>query len=262
VAALPFVMLSGTRTLFIFIFVPVMAIVMLRVRGRLSVSRILPMVVLGVMLIAVVQLQLAVRDKGWDQIDEGTVARVLKTSVTGQFSAMLFAQTLVPSQHGYFLELAEPYFLIHWVPRRFWPQKPVMSSWSYYNDAYLEGSGAFNATPSVIGQFHMNWGMPGVLLIGVWLGFLTYLTDRLLLAVDLNRQRAMAVAIGTVYAFVISSFRFYSPIYLTFVVFAFIGMFLITRRSLESPDQPSEAPSPASPRAGTRGLDSEALTPR
>jgi len=144
-------------------------------------------------------------------------------------TALLFAEYLVPGQHGYFKELAEPYFIMHWIPRQVWPNKPIMESWNYYNEAYVEG-GAFNVTPSVIGQFHLSWGLPGVMFIGLWLGFLTMFADRFLRRLDPQRQTAMFVVVGMFYAFIISSFRFYSPVYFSYFFFGLLAMFLLTRR--------------------------------
>jgi hypothetical protein len=104
-----------------------------------------------------------------------------------------------------------------------------MESWTYYNDSYVRGA-AFNVTPSVIGQFHMGWGLPGVIFIGAWLGFLAMLADRLLILLDSDRQRAMFVVVGMFYAFIISSFRFYSPVYFSYFLFGLIPMLLLTRR--------------------------------
>jgi hypothetical protein len=127
------------------------------------------------------------------------------------------------------MEPAEPYFLIHWIPRQVWPDKPIMESWTFYNESYVQGA-AYNVTPSVIGQFHLNWGLPGVIFIGGWLGFLTCLADRVLLRLDSDRQRAMFVVVGMFYAFIISSFRFYSPIYFSYFLFGVLAMLLLTRR--------------------------------
>src|SRR5947208_13893413 len=76
----------------------------------------------------------------------------------------------------------------------------------------------------------MNWGLFGVLYIGTVLGFLTMLADRLLMLLDPDRQRALFVVLGMFYAFIISSFRFYSPVYFSFFVFGLIAMLLLTRR--------------------------------
>jgi hypothetical protein len=47
---------------------------------------------------------------------------------------------------------------------------------------------------------------------------------------DPDRQRAMFVVAGMFYAFIISSFRFYSPIYFSYFVFGLASMFLLTRQ--------------------------------
>ena len=183
--------------------------------------------VLVVLLVA--QLQFAYRGVGWTEVGKAPAADLSQLNSNGQFTALLFAEHLVPNEHAYFAEPSEFYFLIHWVPRQLWPEKPVMESWAFYNDSYVQGA-AFNVTPSVIGQFHMSWGLPGVIFIGAWLGFLAMLGDRLLVLLDSNRQRAMFVVVGMFYAFIISSFRFYSPIYFSYFLFGLVAMFLLTRR--------------------------------
>jgi hypothetical protein len=81
----------------------------------------------------------------------------------------------------------------------------------------------------------MDWGLPGVIFIGAWLGFLAMLADRVLLRLDSGRQRAMFVVVGMFYAFIISSFRFYSPIYFSYFLFGLVAMFLLTRRRRTTP---------------------------
>ena len=78
----------------------------------------------------------------------------------------------------------------------------------------------------------MSWGLGGVAFIGLWLGLLTLFADRLLLLVNSDRQRAMFVVVAMFYAFIISSFRFYSPIYFSYFLFGVIAMLLLTRRPL------------------------------
>jgi hypothetical protein len=182
-----------------------------------------------VLFFLVAQLQFAYRSVGWEELRNGPTNELTQLDTNGHFTALMFAEYLVPVHHGYFRETAEYYFFIHWIPRQLWPQKPIMESWSYYDDTYVQGA-AINVTPSVIGQFHMNWGLPGVLYIGAVLGFLTLLADRLLMMLDPDRQRAMFVVVGMFYAFIISSFRFYSPIYFSYFVFGLVAMFLLTRQ--------------------------------
>jgi hypothetical protein len=227
-AALPFV-LSGTRHIWLYISLPSVLIVLRGFKGRLSHKRVVGLTTIALVVLLVAQAQFLYRSVGWSGVPDVSTEELSQINTNGHLTALLFAEYLVPAQHSYFRELAEPYFIIHWVPRQIWPDKPIMESWAYYNDSYVQGAN-FNVTPSVIGQFHLNWGLPGVIFIGAWLGFLTLMADRLLLLLDSGRQRAMFVVLGMFYAFIISSFRIYSPVYFSYFCFGLIAMFLLTRR--------------------------------
>lgn len=229
VAALPLVS-GGTRHIWLYISLPSVLIIL---RGFKSDSEkkygVLGLSAAVLIVLVVAQFQFAYRGVGWREVGAVPVDELSQLNANGHFSALLFAEHLVPNEHSYFMEPVEFYFLIHWIPRQVWPDKPVMESWVYYNDSYVQGA-PYNVTPSVVGQFHMEWGLGGVIFIGLWLGFLTLFADRLLLKLDASRQRAMFVVVGMFYAFIISSFRFYSPIYFSYFGFGLIAMFLLTRR--------------------------------
>ena len=229
VALLPS-LLSGTRHYLAYIAFPVLAVAVTRIKGRISRGRVLKWCAAGVLLLLLCQVQVSVRTQGWEHLNEVAVSDLANLNVAYQFSAALFALHLVPDQHDYFHEWIEPHFIYYWVPRFFWPEKPVIRSWTYYNETYTRSSTAWNVTPSVIGQFHMNWGLPGVIFAGMWLGFLAWATDLLFSAVVVDSQPAMASALGMAYAFISCSFRFYSPMYFSYFVFGVIGMLLVTRR--------------------------------
>lgn len=229
IASLPFV-LGGARHLWLFVAIPV-AVVGFRSVGRMTTIRFVKWVALTLLVLGIIQVQFLVRQEGWAQVGDLRLADLFEGQSTGQFSAVLFALRLVPDEQEYFREFAEPYFLIHWVPRRFWPDKPVMESWAYFNQSYTRGNPNYNVTPSIIGQFHINWGYAGVAYIGWFMGAITALADSVLRNLKLRRQVATGVAIGSFYAFIITSFRFYSPIYFTYFVFAWLGMLAITRSS-------------------------------
>lgn len=228
IVALPFV-LGGTRHIWLYISLPSVLIALRGFKGQLDRYRVMGLTAAVLIVVAVAQAQYAYRSAGWSQVENVPTEEMSQLNSNGQLTALLFAEHLVPNEHSYFMEPAEPFFLIHWIPRQVWPNKPVMESWLYYNESYVQGA-SFNVTPSVIGQFHLNWGLPGVVFIGAWLGFLTFLADRVLLLLDSNRQRAMFVVVGMFYAFIISSFRFYSPIYFSYFLFGLLAMFLLTRR--------------------------------
>jgi oligosaccharide repeat unit polymerase len=228
IAALPFI-LGGTRHIWLYISLPSVLIVLHGFKGLFTHKRVVALTTVALVVLVVAQAQFVFRNVGWQRWSDVSADEFSQVNTNGQLTALLFAEHLVPGQHGYFKELAEPYFIIHWIPRQVWPNKPIMESWTYYNEAYVEG-GAFNVTPSVIGQFHLNWGLPGVIVIGLWLGFLTMFADRFLRRLDPQRQTATFVVVGMFYAFIISSFRFYSPVYFSYFFFGLLAMFLLTRR--------------------------------
>jgi hypothetical protein len=238
-AALPFV-LGGTRHIWLYISLPSVLIVLRGFKGVMSHKRVVALTTIALVVLVIAQAQFVYRSVGWKAVSDVPTEELSQVNTNGQLTALLYAEHLVPGQHPYFEELAEPYFVIHWVPRQIWPNKPVMESWIYYNDSYTQGA-TFNVTPSVIGQFHLNWGLPGVMFIGAWLGFLTLTADRLLLTLDSSRQRAMFVVVGMFYAFIISTFRFYSPIYFSYFCFGLLAMFLLTRRRVAPAAAPLRA---------------------
>jgi len=174
-------------------------------------------------------LQFGLRSTGWTALGSVTVDPVSTVNMTGMFSALLFALYLVPATRGHFFEVPESYFLVHWIPRSYWAGKPAMVSWEYYNAAWTQDA-PFNVTPSVIGQYHLNFGFAGIVYIGLLLGLLTSVIDRLLLAARPDRQIVLITFCGLAYAFVASSFRYYAPLYFAYLAFGFVGMLLLTRR--------------------------------
>jgi hypothetical protein len=227
-AALPFLS-AGTRHVWLYISLPSVLIILRSFKDRSDKFGMLGLAAAVVVVLLVAQFQFAYRSVGWGEVGNAPVSNLSELNTNGQFTALLFAEHLVPNEHAYFREPSELYFIIHWVPRQIWPDKPIMESWAFYNDSYVQGA-AFNVTPSVIGQFHMSWGLAGVIFIGAWLGLLAMFADRLLMLLDPDRQRAMFVVAGMFYAFIISSFRFYSPIYFSYFVFGLAAMFLLTRQ--------------------------------
>ena len=230
-SAAPVVMLGGSRHLWLVVAMPIVVLGLARSAGRLTTAKLATWGALVVVVLLVLNLQLAVRDKGWDKISDVRTAEILQGSSSGQFTALLHAIYLVPDKHDYFLRPAEPYFIVHWIPRPVWHDKPVLPIYTYYNQNYAK-SGAFNVTPSLLGQYHMTWGALGIIAMGLWLGFLVYAADRLLLNIDLSNHLAMGVAIGGLYAFVANSYRIYSPTYFTYFAFGVVGMLLLTRGKL------------------------------
>ena len=145
------------------------------------------------------------------------------------FSAMLYAVDLVPKHHPYFMEPMAPFFITHYVPRAWWPEKSYPQSWQYYNDTLTAGH-AFNVTPSVTGQYHMNWGVFGVVFIGWLLGWFARIGDYWLSSVDIRRQIMSTTLCGAFLVFIFFSFRFFYPLYFAFPLFGFLAYWVISSR--------------------------------
>ena len=224
------IVMRGTRHQLLFSILPVIVVLWRRLSESNSRSRVLNWIAAAVVCVSVLQLQLAIRASGWDAISYLSWDKFEYSSTTGQFQALLFAEYLVPDHHEYFCEPVEPFFITHWVPRKIWPDKPVMQSWQYYNVLATNNSRNWNVTPSVIGQYYMNWGIVGVLGIGWWLGALTSIADRIAMVLDNVKQQALTVSIGMIYAFIVASFRFYAPYYAAYVVIGLACTMIVSRR--------------------------------
>lgn len=223
----PFVF-TGTRHLAIYAFLPLLILLIKnRPLGKLRLAHLSAWSAAAIAVFIVLQLQMQLRQRGVTQVSNVHASDVANLNVTYQFSSLLFAKYLVPTFYPYFKEVPEPYFLIYWVPRSFWSEKPFMKSWQVFDADYTRGQ-HFNVTPSIIGQFYLNWGIFGVVQAGLMMGFFAYIADRLLMQIDTKRQLAPSVMIGMFYAFIVSIFRFYAPMYFGYVVFGVVGAVFLT----------------------------------
>jgi hypothetical protein len=106
-----------------------------------------------------------------------------------------------------------------------------MKSWEIFDADYTRGQ-HFNVTPSIVGQFYLNWGIVGVIQAGLMMGFFAYVADRLLMKVNTTSQLAISVMVGMFYAFIVSIFRFYAPMYFGYLAFGIVGAFFLTCKQL------------------------------
>jgi hypothetical protein len=228
------VVLSGSRHTVLVILIPLSAVILRRTYKRLRISKVLLWASAILVLFFISQVQVATRHVGWEAaltMDPNQVLNV--TEVTGQFPALLFAESLVPTRHDFFVDPTPLYFITHWVPRRFWPEKPEDKVYRYFNDEAIGGHPNFsltNVTPSVIGQFYMSFGVIAVCAIGCFLGMLCRITDNVFARLTLHKHQSAVVFVATSYVFIINSFRFFSPFYVVYSGAAFIGMALLTRQ--------------------------------
>jgi oligosaccharide repeat unit polymerase len=230
-AATPFV-LSGTRHFLLFIFFPVCLAGLRTLSGSFSPARLTKWSILFAIFFCLPFLQVTLRSVGWSQLFSPEPIEIYPDA-SGQFSALLYAEHLVPADHPFFHELAEPYFVFHWIPRQFWEGKPIMAAWEFFNSSYAQGR-TFNVTPSIIGQYYMNWGVAGVLIIGLQLGFFARAIDSVSIYVQGRNRAAVLVVLGMAYAFLIASFRYYHPLYFAYEAFALVAMVVVTKSTSHS----------------------------
>lgn len=221
-AALPLIML-GTRHKVLYLLVPVVLVAIKKAHRSLSRRRLWELGGIGVLGFLVLRAQFAFRQHGWDPTNPRVWESFANLSSVSQFKAMLLAINLVPRSHDYFMEPALPFFVTHWVPSAIWPGKPYMESWVWYNAKWAQGY-SLNVTPSVMGQYHLNWGIFGVIVIGLAFGVMLRQSDRLLAGLDEVDDLAWMVTLGMFYAFLVAGLRFFAPLYLTYVGFAVLGV--------------------------------------
>ena len=109
VSVLPLVM-SGTRYLWLFAVLPACIVAFRQYQKRLTPIRVVRWGLAAMALVVVAQIQLGVRHHGWREVSNLGFGQMLETAVTGQFTALLFAEHLVPRSHGYFFRIGHSVF--------------------------------------------------------------------------------------------------------------------------------------------------------
>jgi hypothetical protein len=182
-----------------------------------------------------VLVQGAVRTIGFGETQQRRQSSITQTLTSGwfghdHFGAMLIAIDLVDASGGYFTEPVAPFFVTHFVPRQIWRDKPYPVSWKKYNEAVTRGHN-FNVTPSITGQYFMNWGYVGVAYIGLLIGWLARCCETWFAGLEIRNQLMSATVAGLMLAFIFLSFRFFYPLYFAYPLFAFIAYIGLTRKA-------------------------------
>jgi hypothetical protein len=186
------------------------------------------------MLLLLVVYQGAIRMSGFggDSVRPSSFAQILRDGVEGndQFGPELIATNVVEEQGHFFMEAMTPFFFTQFIPRDFWPEKPYPVFWQIFNAEWTQGRN-LNVTPSITGQYYMNWGYFGVAYIGLYMGWLARLCEEWFLRLQMGRQLLSATAAGLLMAFVFFSFRIYHPMYFAYPLFGYLVYHLVTKRA-------------------------------
>ncbi|MDL5363428.1 hypothetical protein [Halalkalicoccus sp. NIPERK01] len=107
---------------------------------------------------------------------------------TGIYDNFLGLVEIVPEQVGYFYGLFYARVPLNFVPRSIWPEKPVSTSGGLFRRIALpDASGG--RPPGAMGEYYLNFGYPGIPLMGALYGILLYLTWQLI-----NRDRVSVLS--------------------------------------------------------------------
>ena len=168
---------GGTRSWVALAVIPtVLAWFARTLKNRLTIGRVV--FLLGMM--CAVQLAFEVarasRHRGWQRRNLQHVNLRNRHFDNDFYTDLAVSVELVPREHGYFYLDDAAAFITHPIPRFIWRNKPVSSILIFYNDrvhkGYLSKKGG-NKLPSSIGQFYMSGGTIGVVVLGVFAGFLS-----------------------------------------------------------------------------------------
>ena len=226
---LPLLFFGGSRFNLAYMLLPAMLILITPARHRLKWRRrrftLMVFVAIGALLIL---YQGVIRTTGF------AVARQADVSLTqgmfghDHFVAMIIAIDLA-DKTGFYMEPIAPFFVTHFIPGRIWPDKSYPQSWLDYNSAWTRGH-AFNVTPSITGQYYLNWGFVGVLYIGFFIGWLARFCEVWFARLDIQRQLMSATVAALLLSFLFLSFRFFYPLYFAYPLFGFLAYRLLSRR--------------------------------
>ena len=137
---------------------------------------------------------------------------------SGHFLAFCHAIEISKDLNYYFNQTMLSLFVSDMVPRFIWPDKPGSKFWEYYNKKLAI---AGNVTPSILGQYYLNWGVMGCFIIafnfGIWLVVVDYYFKDYLI----NSNHFSLFLSAFLFCFLFLSFRVYSLNYFFYVIILF-----------------------------------------
>ena len=216
---------SGTRSLFTLIVLPPLLLVLHRISRVSRIRALAAGLAAGALLVFALQLQMAYRSEATrERLSDALTQDIwLLGGTIDYFCETVVSYELVPALHAPFRESVALEFAVSPIPRFLWPSKPVSTLVAFFTDQRGRGQ-AYDAggtiLPGVVGQYYMNWGWFGVVLVGAGAGLLaSFLDSRIGEALRLQRSYRAAVALMLA-TWALVSFRLVSPGFLYPVLFA------------------------------------------
>ena len=215
--------LSGTRFKIIILLVPaILVIFVIENNYQTTIKKIRAIFLIFLMLFAVTFYQIINRN-----LTNSDNQFTFMTG-SGHFIALSHAVSISEDLDEYFYQPMGLLFLSDFIPRMYWKDKIKPLFWDYYNER-LAVSQNTNITPSILGQYYLNWGLIGSVIIGINIGLYIRLIDEFVFWYKKNKNLFnlwLAVFVST---FVFLSFRVYSFNYFFYVLISFFFGFLFTK---------------------------------
>lgn len=220
---------QASRFNFGYMLLPTIMILLAPTKHRIKWSqRRLPLVLIMAIGTILIMYQGIIRTVGFSE------ARKSETELTSgffghdHFGPMMIAVDFAQKQ-GFYMEPMAPFFVTYFIPRVIWPDKPIPQSWVDYNAEWTQGRG-LNVTPSITGQYYLNWGLAGIVYIGLFMGWLARFCESWFARLDMHRQLMSATVAGLLLGFLFLSFRTFYPLYFAYPLFGYLIYLVMTRR--------------------------------
>lgn len=169
-------------------------------------------------MLAITALQINFRTVGWSNIDVQSIGAVRISDAISGYSLNQELAFIVQHELNYLSESNTLFerivlpipdtimnFIISFIPRSFWHNKPIDPTWIFYNYIRTGSSGLYggtNITPTYLGRFYMKYGMVGVFEIGLMFGIAWRITEHnFLKAVGRNPANAALYALIAMFLF-------------------------------------------------------------
>jgi hypothetical protein len=227
---------SGTRSTLLSCVIPPALVYLIKIRGSSPgrrAARLTLLAMLGIAVLVAANAQRSYRSTG--DLDR---VRVTARVQDNDFLSVTAFSVAIQRAEGSHLQQATPWLLVAGpVPRVLWSGKPVPEAAALTTE-YLRGTtfgeGRGNSLPSNVGGEFLNWGWPGVLVLGLATAMITQAGDRF---VRTHTSLVGRTGYYGVLAFLFVSFRgftvgFFLPV-LVYVVY--LNLLRLRGRSRSTP---------------------------
>jgi oligosaccharide repeat unit polymerase len=222
VAGAVIAILSGTRFKVIFLLLPaILVIITIQSKKFTLKKKVFFLSFMCVLLFGVSFYQIVNRNSSSSSFIENNISS--STNGGDHFTALTHAVAISEDLNSYFYQPMFILFASDFIPRMFWKNKPDSLFWEYYNNRLAESG---NITPSILGQYYLNWGILGIFITAFNFGLWCRITDYLLEYYKQNNSIFHLWLSVVIITFIFLSFRVYSLNYFFYVIISgFFGWF-------------------------------------